>query len=64
MATKIAHEERSKFLNLTNLRERRTRGDLIQKYKIENKLHEVEWPFTPTCDHPRGGHSGHFIREL
>ena len=44
-ATKIAHglksknyEERCKFLNLTNLGERRTREDLIQKYKIKNKM--------------------------
>ena len=66
-AIKITHglkskiyEETCKFLNLTNLRER----DLIQKFKIEKKLDEVEWPLTPTCGHPRGGHRGHFIREL
>ena len=29
--------ERCKFLNLTNLRKRRIRGDLIPKQKIENK---------------------------
>jgi hypothetical protein len=70
-ATKIAHsmksmsyEERCKHLNLTSLSDRRTRGDLIQKFKIENNFDEVEWPNNPVCGVPRGGHRGHFKREI
>ena len=70
-ATKISpslknknYDARCKYLNLTSLSVRRTRGDLIQKYKIENKLDEVNWSFKPPCGQPRGGHRGHFKREL
>ena len=53
-ATKIAHslkgkkyETRCEILNLTSLTERRVRGDLIQKFKIEKQLDEVNWSFEP-----------------
>ena len=70
-ATKIAHsmksmsyEERCKHLNLTSLSDRRTRGDLIQKFKIENNFDEVEWQNNPVCGVPRVGHRDHFKREI
>ena len=52
------------MLKITSLKERRTRGDLIQKFKIENNLDEIEWPFNPNFGQPRGGHRGYFFREI
>ena len=70
-ATKVAHDLRgldypsmSAKLNLLTLKDRRTRGDFIQKNKIEHKMDNVEWPFSPTLLPPRGGHRGYFEREL
>ena len=70
-ATKVSHtlknldyQSRCKELNLTTLEKRRTRGDLIQKFKIENKMDEINWEFEPTVLPPRGGHRGYFQREL
>ena len=70
-ATKISHnlkkfkyDQRCDILELTSLKERRVRGDLIQKFKIENKLDVVNWPYEPICGQPRGGHRGHFKREI
>ena len=71
LATKVAHtlkrfkyEKRCEMLKITSLKERRTRGDLIQKFKIENNLDEIEWPFNPNCGQPRGGHRWYFFREI
>jgi len=58
------NEERCKHLNLTRLSDRRTRGDLIQKFKIENNFDEVKWPNNPVCGVPQGGYRGHFKREI
>ena len=51
---KIAHslkshkyDERCKILNITNLTERRIRGDLIKNFKIEKNLDELNWTFLP-----------------
>ena len=70
-ATKIAHslkrheyDERCRILNLTPLKERRIRGDLIQKFKIEKKLDEITWSFDPVIGIARGGHRGHLRREI
>ena len=70
-ATKIAHSlkgtsyvERCRILGLTDLQTRRKRGDLIQKYKIENKFYEVEWSYPPISASPRGERRGQLIREL
>ena len=38
------YEKRCEMLKITSLKERRTRGDLIQKFKTENNLDEIEWP--------------------
>ena len=60
-ATKVSHtlknldyQSRCKELNLRPLEKRRTRGDLIQKFKIENKIDEINWEFEPTVLPPRG----------
>lgn len=45
----ISYENRCTEMNLTTLVDRRRRGDLIQKYKIENKLDVINWHKTPTC---------------
>ena len=70
-ATKIAHDlrgldysSRCVKLDLSTLKDRRTRGDLIQKYKIEHKIDNIEWPFNPTLLPARGGHRGYLEREL
>ena len=70
-ATKIAHslkgqnyEKRCQILQLTTLNERRMRGDLIQKFKIEKKLDEIEWSFEPVTGIARGGHRGYLRREI
>ena len=70
-ATKISHRmkglsynERCQALNLTSLKTRRTRGDLIQKYKLINAIDELNWEFEPVLLPPRGGHRGYYEREL
>jgi hypothetical protein len=37
---------------------------MIQKYKIENKLDEIEWSYPPISAPPRGERRGQLIREL
>jgi hypothetical protein len=37
------YEERLKFLGLKTLKDRRERGDLIQKFKIENGYDIINW---------------------
>ena len=51
-------------LNLTSLKTRRTRNDLIQKYKLINRIDEINWEFEPALLSPRGGHRGLYEREL
>ena len=41
------YTQRCEILKLTSLEERRIRGDLIQKFKIENKQDEIDWFFEP-----------------
>ena len=70
-ATKIAHslkshdyKTRCEILKLSTLNERRIRGDLIQKFKIEKKLDEIDWSFEPITGLPQGGHRGYLRREI
>ena len=39
----ILYEERLKIWGIASLEERRTRGDLIQTYKIVNGLKSIDW---------------------
>ena len=41
------YEERLNTWGLTTLRERRTRGDLIQLYKAQHGLEIINWPAGP-----------------
>lgn len=44
---RLPQAERLKILKLTTLEERRMRGDLIQQYKIINKIDQVNWNHQP-----------------
>ena len=41
----LIYNERCQALNLTSFKPRRTRGDLIQKYKYINGIDEINWEF-------------------
>ena len=43
MLCDLPNEERLKIWDITSLEERRTRGDLIQTYKIVNGLESFDW---------------------
>ena len=51
-------------MNLSLLSIRRLRGDLIQQYKILNKLDIANWYYPPSLRPPRGGHRGMYVKEL
>ena len=64
-ATKICHElkninyeDRCMILNLTSLKRRRIRGDLIQKYKFHNGLDEITWYRQPISRPQRASRLG------
>ena len=59
----LTYEKRLVNLNLTTLETRRTRGDLIQKYKIDKKLDIIEWENSPITAPPRADRRGQLIRE-
>ena len=59
----LTYERRLANLNLTTLEIRRTRGDLIQKYKIDKKLDIIEWESSPIIAPPRADRRGQLIRE-
>ena len=65
--TSISHlpyDSRCKAFNITNLELRRTRGDLLQQYKISNHIDNIEWHTDPVVRAPRGGHRGLLVREV
>ena len=53
-----------RLLNLTSLSMRRTRGDLIQKYKLENNLEVINWHNKPLSISARANHRVKYHREL
>ena len=64
MCKNLNYESRCKFLDLQLLSDRRLRGDLIQKYKINNRLDIIEWQTPPVCMPPRAGNRGQLRREI
>ena len=58
------YETRCTKLGLTSLRQRRIRGDLIQKYKIDNDIDSVNWHIVPRSIPPSYGHRTRFHREI
>ena len=36
----------------------------MQKFKIQNKIEDIEWFTNPLCLPPRGSHRGYLEREL
>ena len=43
----LSYEERLKRMNITSLKDRRVRGDLIEMYKVVRGLDEIEWTKSP-----------------
>jgi ribonuclease P/MRP protein subunit RPP40 len=58
----LTYEERLKRLNLTTLEDRRTRGDMIEMFKLTKKLETVNWHVEPNTFVPRDNHRGHSDR--
>ena len=44
---KLSYEERLNRINITSLKDRRVRGDLIGMYKVVRGLDEIEWTKSP-----------------
>ena len=60
----LCYADRCKKLKLTSLTDRRTRGDLIQYYKIHNNIDIVNWFSPPKIAPPRAGNRAKLRREL
>jgi hypothetical protein len=66
----LSYEKRLSKLGITDLQTRRTRGDLIQYYKICKGMDRINWEFvnthgsTQTHSHSLRGHKYKFSREL
>lgn len=70
-ATKLIHECRGKpydqrcsRIGIPKLTERRVRGDLIQIFKIYNKIDEINWHHTPLVADSRVGRRPQLRREI
>ena len=60
----LSYEERCTKMNLTTLRERRTRGDMIQQFKISSGLDKVNWIREPIIVDGRVGRRPQLRREV
>ena len=60
----LNYEARCNYFNLSSLKMRRLRGDLIQKFKFENNIESINWYVKPKSTPPRSSHRSYFIREL
>lgn len=58
------YEARCDKLELTSLTERRTRGDMIQQFKITSGLDEINWVNSPIMVDERAGKRGQLRREV
>ena len=65
---RLPYEKRLELLKLTNLKERRTRGDLIQSFKVFKEIDNIRWieniktrPSSQTTG-PASGLRGHKLR--
>jgi len=60
----LPYEQRRKKLGLTELEARRTRGDLIQMFKITKNLENISWAETQIVAEARAGYRERFRREI
>lgn len=60
----LEYEERCRRLGLTNLVERRARGDLIELYKLKRGYDQVNWHHRPLVSAARCGGREQHCREL
>jgi hypothetical protein len=59
-----SYDARCQAMGLQKLTDRRVRGDLIQQYKIQQGIDEVNWHCEPKFSKERGGHRPHMIKEV
>ena len=60
----LDYESRCKFLGLTSLHDRRTRGDLIQQFKIIHGFDKLNWHIIPQVSNNRRTDRTKLVREL
>ena len=64
MSKGLTYEERCRRLGLTSLVKRRTRGDLVQMFKIINELDTVRWISDPLRVASKGKNRLQYRREI
>ena len=60
----LPYEERLTAMGILSLEDRRLRGDLIQRYKLEKGMEEISWHFPPVTGPQIGGRRGQVRREI